>query len=385
MIASHRFCGVTLARGERRQSRGLLKHARQKQRAGIGGLAPWTTAIIDSSGFIEIAPAVVAGPGDTLRVAYADASEEKLAYAWTADSVWHFETIAAELPDVPGEMSLFATGDTLYAGYLSGQTLRLAMRVQPDTWEIENVAAQEVPYVAAFAADWLGRPNIVYRAQTGFQSEIRHLLLSENGWQEELVTRTGTQGSWLVLKRAEAYYSIPILVLAYQDGGFGKVVYYERGDWAPVGQSHRTMSDTRPDFIITDLFTLILFYRALPEKAVNAYDDNARPDLVSDIVIAVVNDVRQNETVQAGARKMAAFPNPFNAQTTLEYTLAEAGHVEIQIFDLLGRLVATLQNGRQQAGTYRFTFAPEQQSSGLYFCRYRINGSTGVLKLALVK
>ena len=384
MASSHRFCGVTLARGERRQSGGLLKHARQKQLSGMG-LAPWTTAIIDSSGFIEIAPAVAPGPGDTLRVAYADASEEKLTYAWTADSVWHFETIAAELPDVPGEISLFASGDTLYAGYLSGQTLRLAMRVQPGTWDIENVTTQEVPYVAAFAADWLGRPNIVYRAQTGFQSEIRHLLLSENGWQEELVTRTDTQGSWLVLKRAEAYYSIPILMLAYHDGGFGKVVYYERGDWAPVGRSHRTMSDTRPDFIITDLFTLILFYRALPEKAVNAYDDNARPDLVSDIVIAVVNDVRQNKTAQAEARKMAAFPNPFNAQTTLEYTLAEAGHVEIQIFDMLGRLVATLQNGRQQAGTYRFTFAPEQQSSGLYFCRYRINGSTGVLKLALVK
>ncbi len=362
------------------QTRGLLKYARQEP--VYRGLAEaWQIEVIDSSGFVEIAPAFNAISGDTLRVAYAHALSQKLVYAWHADSLWRFETIAEEMPDIPGELSIFTIDDTVFVGYLSDQTLRLARRTEPGVWQVESIASQEVPYAAAFVADWSGRVNIAYRAQDGFQSVIRHLRLEQTGWQERLVTRAGTQGSRMTLKRALAYYRIPILVLSFHDDGYGKVQYFEKEDWAPVGQSLRSMSDTQTDFIITDLFTFILFYRALPEQS--EYDQIPAPDLVGDVVIAIINEVSANRTVQASESKMAAYPNPFNAQTTLEYTVDKPGHVEIQIFDMLGRQIATLQSGKQEAGTYRLTFAP--QASGLYFCRYSIAGNQGVLKLALVK
>jgi hypothetical protein len=47
-----------------------------------------------------------------------------------------------------------------------------------------------------------------------------------------------------------------------------------------------------------------------------------------------------------------AYPNPFNPQTYIAYRLAEDGDVDISVFDMLGRRVKTLFDGRQPAGSY---------------------------------
>ncbi|MCB0287909.1 MAG: T9SS type A sorting domain-containing protein, partial [Calditrichaeota bacterium] len=66
------------------------------------------------------------------------------------------------------------------------------------------------------------------------------------------------------------------------------------------------------------------------------------------------------------------FPNPFNPQTTILFDLPESAKVKVQIFDLLGRRVATLANRQFIAGRYELQWQPEAQiSSGVYF--YRID------------
>ncbi len=46
------------------------------------------------------------------------------------------------------------------------------------------------------------------------------------------------------------------------------------------------------------------------------------------------------------------FPNPFNPGTKIRYRLSDAGHVEVSVYDLMGRKLQTLLNGRQPAGSY---------------------------------
>ncbi len=48
----------------------------------------------------------------------------------------------------------------------------------------------------------------------------------------------------------------------------------------------------------------------------------------------------------------ASYPNPFRSETLLRYTLHRTGPVELVVFDMLGRPVRTLIQGRQAAGTY---------------------------------
>ena len=68
-------------------------------------------------------------------------------------------------------------------------------------------------------------------------------------------------------------------------------------------------------------------------------------------------------------------PNPFNPETTIEYSIAGGGAspafnaVRLAVYDLLGREVAVLVNERQPAGRYSVRFDGSSLSSGVYLCR----------------
>ncbi|GAB4368258.1 MAG: hypothetical protein Kow0042_09320 [Calditrichia bacterium] len=61
------------------------------------------------------------------------------------------------------------------------------------------------------------------------------------------------------------------------------------------------------------------------------------------------------------------YPNPFNPVTTIRYELPVSAHVKLQIFDLLGREVATLVDDNQPAGSYEIRWDAREYPSGLYF------------------
>jgi len=89
-------------------------------------------------------------------------------------------------------------------------------------------------------------------------------------------------------------------------------------------------------------------------------------------------------------RLKEAYPNPFNAQATIEYWLPEKSRVELKMYSLLGSEVTTLVEGGQDAGYYSAVWNADGVSSGLYFCVLEAKNATGgkfkaVNKLVLVK
>ena len=67
-------------------------------------------------------------------------------------------------------------------------------------------------------------------------------------------------------------------------------------------------------------------------------------------------------------------PNPFRDATTVSFQLAEAGAVEVAVFDLLGRRIRTLADGFLSAGTHRVAFEASGLPSGLYVIRFSAGG-----------
>lgn len=61
------------------------------------------------------------------------------------------------------------------------------------------------------------------------------------------------------------------------------------------------------------------------------------------------------------------YPNPFNPSTTIEYSVAKSGYVNIKVFDVLGREVALLANEYKSAGNYRVSFDASRLASGIYY------------------
>jgi hypothetical protein len=79
------------------------------------------------------------------------------------------------------------------------------------------------------------------------------------------------------------------------------------------------------------------------------------------------------------------YPNPFNPSTMIRYELPESQRINIQVFDLIGRLVTTLYNDNQTAGMHEIHFESRQLSSGTYFVRLQGNSFLKTICLKLIK
>jgi hypothetical protein len=78
-------------------------------------------------------------------------------------------------------------------------------------------------------------------------------------------------------------------------------------------------------------------------------------------------------------------PNPFNPITTIEFTLPDAASVDLEMFDVLGRRVATLVRERLDPGRHAVVVDAHGLTSGMYFYRLRANDFTRIRKMLLVK
>lgn len=81
------------------------------------------------------------------------------------------------------------------------------------------------------------------------------------------------------------------------------------------------------------------------------------------------------------------YPNPFNPVTMIRYELPKASTVKLELFDMLGRNVATLVNARQEAGTYQYRFnsTTYNLTSGVYFYLLKADGFSAMHKMILMK
>ncbi len=91
------------------------------------------------------------------------------------------------------------------------------------------------------------------------------------------------------------------------------------------------------------------------------------------------------EGVPASFELKANYPNPFNPSTTIEYAVPRAGHVDIRVFDALGREIAVLVNETKPVGNYRIRFDASDFPSGVCFYRMKSGSFEKTRKFLLMK
>ena len=79
------------------------------------------------------------------------------------------------------------------------------------------------------------------------------------------------------------------------------------------------------------------------------------------------------------------YPNPFNPNTTIRYSIKDAGIVKLEIFDILGKRIATIVNEEMPAGEYEVRFNGNHLSSGIYFFKLASGTFTDIKKMQLIK
>ncbi len=79
------------------------------------------------------------------------------------------------------------------------------------------------------------------------------------------------------------------------------------------------------------------------------------------------------------------YPNPFNASTTISYSLPTQSEVRLDIYDILGRKLTKLFEGNQSAGNHSVTWDGSGAASGVYFYRLITNEDVLTERMTLVK
>jgi photosystem II stability/assembly factor-like uncharacterized protein len=79
------------------------------------------------------------------------------------------------------------------------------------------------------------------------------------------------------------------------------------------------------------------------------------------------------------------YPNPANPSTTISFTIPSKSFVNLKIYDVLGKEVATLAKEEFSAGTYSRTWNAVSMPSGVYFYRIQAGAFTGSKKLLLIR
>lgn len=79
------------------------------------------------------------------------------------------------------------------------------------------------------------------------------------------------------------------------------------------------------------------------------------------------------------------FPNPFNPETKISFSLPESGFVSLKVYDLLGKEVAVLVSEELAQGTHAVSFDASQLPSGVYVYQLQADGVKISRKMSLLK
>jgi len=96
-----------------------------------------------------------------------------------------------------------------------------------------------------------------------------------------------------------------------------------------------------------------------------------------------------DEYIPIASSKLSNYPNPFNPETTIDFSIQNDSNVELVIFNIKGQKVKQLVSDQQTAGQHSITWNGNDEnnksvSSGIYFYKLNVNGKTKAVKKCLL-
>ena len=96
-------------------------------------------------------------------------------------------------------------------------------------------------------------------------------------------------------------------------------------------------------------------------------------------------DIVDNGQLPTELKLKGNYPNPFNASTTISYSLSITSDVTISIYDMLGRLIETINSEIQAAGEHSVVWNADNFATGVYFYKITAGGFEQTKQMTLLK
>ena len=107
--------------------------------------------------------------------------------------------------------------------------------------------------------------------------------------------------------------------------------------------------------------------------------------LKSDITTDIWIDEKNNKIYPTKYSLNQNYPNPFNPLTTIEFNLPKSEFVELKVYNILGKKVATVVDDKLKAGNHSYEFDGSKLASGIYLYRIEAGNWQEVKKMILLK
>ena len=90
---------------------------------------------------------------------------------------------------------------------------------------------------------------------------------------------------------------------------------------------------------------------------------------------------RNDISIPLETRLFPNYPNPFNPQTTIVFTLSRPSHTRLDVVNLLGQIVATLIDDRLLPGEYQIGWGATRYAAGMYLSSLKTERTTHIQKM----
>lgn len=180
-----------------------------------------------------------------------------------------------------------------------------------------------------------------------------------------------------IILRDPAYYPTPT--------GDGEIIFQYK-DVEEAGGCTVGIENSTEDIGLQYLFNEI--YDPTANELVNGIA--LKFTTVAPTVVSLGEDEDNSVIIPDAYTLRQNYPNPFNPLTHIIYEIPEAAHVKLNIYNINGSLVRTLQDGNQSAGKYEISWdgnnsSGHKVSSGVYFYKIQANSFVQVKKMVLLK
>jgi photosystem II stability/assembly factor-like uncharacterized protein len=158
--------------------------------------------------------------------------------------------------------------------------------------------------------------------------------------------------------------------------------------FAPPGDRRYILNAGAPDFKVFPGDTQTVVIGQMIARGSSNLNSVTKLKQLSDIVVNFYQtvDVKQISTqVPESYYLLQNYPNPFNPVTKIKFGIPESDFVELEIYDILGKLVQVLVKNNLSAGEYEYEWNGSAHSSGIYFYRMKTEKFTETKKLILLK
>jgi hypothetical protein len=148
------------------------------------------------------------------------------------------------------------------------------------------------------------------------------------------------------------------------------------------GQNFTIVSPTVPPAIrLKPGDRIAVHVQFTPTEPNKNYEDSLR--IILDCVELRIRLLAQEKPAGVDGPEISGYalgqndPNPFHDATSIEFSIPHAENVHLEIYDVLGRRVATLVDGRMGPGLHRTTWNATGVPAGIYYYRLIVEGWSG--------